>query len=428
MNYYPRQAIDVILSKIKHDPVIVLTGSRQTGKTTLCDSLLPGRMKLPHTYLSFDEPDERLRFQSAGIGVLESIVTPLVVIDEAQKMPALFDPLKYVVDRQRRIKNAPRQVFLLTGSSQMVLLKKITESLAGRAALVDLFPLSLSEVLRCEDAPFLTKIWESGRITKMDVDSVSALPPERMRAALHARNEHQTWGGYPAVWQRSEKAAKLSWLRDYRKTYVERDISDVGQVANIDTFAMAQKLLCARTAQLLSISEVARDLSLAVNTVKRYVSLLTMTFQCHLVRPYHENIGKRLIKSPKIYFPDPGVNRAILGDAGISAGAAYESWVFSEILKWSHLQPVEPELFFYRTSGGMEVDFLLSGEGRLLPIEVKSSQKVTPADGRHVESFLHEHRRVSPLGFVVYPGRELIEIRNKIWAIPDWLLFSGLRE
>jgi len=428
MDYFPRQAVDLILSKIKHDPVIVLTGSRQTGKTTLCDSLLPGRMKLPHTYITFDDPDERLRFQSAGIGALESITTPLVVIDEAQKMPSLFDPLKYVVDKQRRTKNAPRQVFLLTGSSQMVLLKKITESLAGRAALVNLFPLSLSEVLRRETAPFLSKIWQAGRITKKDVDSVSALSPERVRAAVHARNEHQAWGGYPAVWQRSEKAAKLSWLKDYRKTYVERDISDVGQVANIDTFAMAQKLLCARTAQLLSISEVARDLSLAVNTVKRYVSLLSMTFQCHLVRPYHENIGKRFVKSPKIYFPDPGVNRAILGDVGTGVGAAYESWVFSETLKWSHIQSIEPELYFYRTSGGMEVDFLLSGEGRMLPIEVKASQKVTPADGRHVETFLLEHRKTSPLGLVVYPGPALIEIRKNVWAIPDWLLFSGLQE
>jgi len=425
MDYLPRQAVDVIISKIKHEPVIVLTGSRQTGKSTLCDTLLPGRMKLPHTYLSFDDPDERLRFQSAGIAVLESITTPLVILDEAQKMPSLFDPLKYVVDKRRRMKNAPKQIFLLTGSSQMVLLKKITESLAGRAALVNLFPLSLSEVLRSEAVPFLTNIWESGRIAKKDVDAVPAIPPERMRAVMHTRNEHQAWGGYPAVWQREEKTAKLSWLKDYRKTYVERDISDVGQVANIDTFAMAQKLLCARTGQLLSISEVARDLSVAVNTVKRYVSLLTMTFQCHLVRPYHGNISKRLVKSPKIYFPDPGVNRAILGDTVSGAGAAYESWVFSELLKWSHLQPVEPEIFFYRTSAGMEVDFLLTGEERLLPIEVKASRKVAHADGRHLESFMAEHRKEAPLGLVVYPGASLVEIRKNIWAIPDWLLFAG---
>lgn len=425
MEYLPRQAVDVILAKMKHDPVIVVTGARQTGKTTLCDSLLPDRLKLPHTYISFDDPDERLRFQGAGVGALEAIASPLVVLDEAQKMPSLFDPLKYVVDKRRRTKNAAKQVFFLTGSSHMVLLKKITESLAGRVALVNLFPLSLSEVLRRETAPFLSKIWQAGRITKKDADTVSALSPERVRKTLHVRNEHQAWGGYPAVWHRTEKAEKLSWLKDYRKTYVERDISDVGQVANIDTFAMAQKLLCARTAQLFSISEVARDLSLAVNTVKRYVNLLSMTFQCHLVRPYHENVVKRLVKSPKIYFPDPGINRAILGDTGIGGGAAYESWVFSELVKWSHLQPIEPELYFYRTSGGLEIDFLLKGEGLLLPIEVKASPKASPADGRNVELFMLEHRNVVPIGLIVYPGPALIEIRKNIWAIPDWLLFAG---
>ena len=136
-------------------------------------------------------------------------------------------------------------------------------------------------------------------------------------------------------------------------------------------------------------------------------------------------IGKHLTKSPRIYFPDAGLNRAILGERPVDLGPLYESWVFSEILKWKQLQAVEPEMFFYRTGGGMEIDFLLSGDGILLPIEAKSSERVTYAEGRHLEAFLREYRKEAPLGIVVYPGRELLQIRQNIWAIPDWFLFGS---
>jgi predicted AAA+ superfamily ATPase len=228
------------------------------------------------------------------------------------------------------------------------------------------------------------------------------------------------------VWQRSGDAERLKWLKDYRKTYLERDIADVGQVANIDTFALAQKLLCSRTANLLSISEVSRDLGVAVNTVKRYLELLVMSFQCFLLQPWHENTSKRLIKSPKIYFPDVGLNRAVLGELSVDRGAMYESWVCSELLKWKQLQPVEPDLYFYRTAAGMEIDFLLASEGGIIPIEVKSSERVTSSDGRNVETFLNEHPKAAKTGVVVYPGKEIIELRRNVWGVPDWCLFGAL--
>jgi predicted AAA+ superfamily ATPase len=153
---------------------------------------------------------------------------------------------------------------------------------------------------------------------------------------------------------------------------------------------------------------------------------LTLTFQCHLVSPYYQNIGKRLIKSPKIYFPDAGLNRVILGEMSTDSGAAYESWVFSELIKWKQLQRVEPELFFYRTSGGLEIDFLLVGDGFILPIEAKASEKVTYADGRNLELFMAENKKKASLGLVVYRGRTLTEIRKNIWAVPDWFLVGGI--
>ncbi|MEW5948643.1 MAG: ATP-binding protein [Thermodesulfobacteriota bacterium] len=426
MPYIHRHIIDIMLPRMRQEQAIVLTGARQTGKTTLCECLLPRHLKRPFTYISFDDPDERLRFQTSAIAILEALETPLVILDEVQKIPFLFDPLKYVIDKQRRGAKKPKRLFILTGSSQLTLLKSIKETLAGRVALLNLYPFSLSEVLESSNLPLLTKIWTGQGLTEKDRQAFYALSPEKVRLVIKARDEHQTWGGYPSVWQRKERPDKLNWLKDYRKTYLERDISDVGQVANIDSFALAQKLLCARTAQILSLSEVARDLSVAVNTVKRYINLLTMSFQCYLLPPYYENVGKRFIKSPKIFFPDPGLNRVILGEMGVSSGASYESWVFSELIKWKELQAVEPDLFFYRTGGGMEIDFLIRGEEITLPVEVKASNKVTPADGRSLELFMDKHKSVSPLGVIVYRGRELAEIRKNIWAVPDWFLFAGL--
>ena len=164
MDYIKRDILDSILSRIKQDRVIVITGARQTGKTTLCESLITESLNLPFTYISFDDPDERIRFQNAAITILESLDTPLVILDEVQKIPALFDPLKYVIDRLRKTKT--QKIFLLTGSSQLLLVKNIRESLSGRVALFNLYPFSLHEVVNGKSIPFLSTIWEQKQLTK----------------------------------------------------------------------------------------------------------------------------------------------------------------------------------------------------------------------------------------------------------------------
>lgn len=425
MTYIKRTITDAALSRLKQDYALVLTGARQTGKTTFCENILPSYLKLPFTYISFDDPDERLRFQNSAIGILEAVDTPLVILDEVQKIPALFDPLKYVIDKQERTKTQQKKHFILTGSSQLLLMKNIKESLAGRVALLNLYPFAFSEVSGMEGTQLLSKIWKGHSFPEKEEARFIALSPEKVRRLIQLRDEHQQWGGYPPVWQRKDGTDKINWLKDYRKTYIERDISDVGQVAHIETFVLVQKLLCARTAQILSISEVARDAALSVNTVKRYINLLSMTFQCFPLKPYHENVSKRFVKSPKIYFSDVGLNKAILGEMSISSGAMYENWVFAELIKWKQLQPAEPDLYFYRTSGGMEIDFLIAGAGKILPVEVKSSDKVDYADGKNIASFMSEHTRQSPVGLIIYRGRKITEIRKNIWAVPDWALFAS---
>jgi predicted AAA+ superfamily ATPase len=426
MNIVKRSILETLTARLQQEQIVALTGARQTGKTTLCEELLPKSLALPFTYISFDDPDERLRFQRSAVSILESLTTPLVVLDEVQKIPQLFDPLKLVVDRERRRPVAERKRFVLTGSSQLLMMKNIRESLAGRVALCQMHPFSLHELTGSGLPSLLSRIWKDHTVSRQDVELLQLTSPQQLRSLRQVRDEHRLWGGYPPVWQRTGDTERLSWLKDYRKTYLERDIADVGQVANIDTFALAQKLLCSRTANLLSISEVARDLGVAVNTLKRYLELLTMSFQCSLLPPWHENVSKRLVKSPKLYFPDVGLNRAVLGELAVSPGATYETWVFAELSKWKQLQPLEPELYFYRTAAGLEVDFLLADERGIIPIEAKSAERVTSADARSVETFLAEHPKAAHVGLVVYAGDEVIELRKNVWGIPDWYLLGAL--
>jgi len=426
MNWVKRSIIDTIATRLQHEQVVALTGARQTGKTTLGETQLPERLNLPFTYISLDDPDERLRFQRSAVQILEGISTPLVVLDEVQKIPQLFDPLKLVVDREQKKPVGERKRFMLTGSSQLLMMKNIRETLAGRVALCQMYPFSLFELTGGGEPPLLSRIWRDQKMSRRDADRLSLASPQRLRTLRGVRDEHQRWGGYPPVWQRVGETERLNWLKDYRKTYLERDIADAGQVANINTFALAQKLLCSRTANLLSLSDVSRDLGVAVNTLKRYLELLTMSFQCILLPPWHENVGKRLVKSPKLYFPDVGLNRAIVGELSVSGGAAYESWVCAELMKWKQLQPVEPELYFYRTAAGLEVDFLVTGERGVIPIETKSSERVTSADARGVETFLTEHPKAAGVGLVVYPGNEVVELRRNVWGVPDWYLLGAL--
>lgn len=426
MNTISRSILDVVTSRLKDDQVVAVTGARQSGKTTLCEIQLPERLHLPFTYISFDDPDERLRFQRSAVSILESFTTPLVILDEVQKIPSLFDPLKLVVDRENRKPLDERKKFILTGSSQLLMMKNIRESLAGRVALCRMHPFSLHELTGGGAPPLLSRIWLEQAVSGAYSEQLHLIPMQRQREIVALCEGSRTWGGFPPVWQRQGDTERLNWLKDYRKTYLERDIADVGQVASIDSFALAQKLLCARTANILSVSEVSRDLGVAVNTVKRYLELLTMTFQCVLLPPWFRNVGKRLVKSPKVFFTDVGLNRAILGNMSVGQGEAYESWFCSELLKWKQLQSDEPELFFYRTAAGMEVDFLIVGESGIIPIECKSSRRVTASDGRNVEAFLAEYSKDAQVGLVVYPGDEMIEIRKGVWAVPDWYLLGAI--
>jgi predicted AAA+ superfamily ATPase len=421
MVLHPRGLLPLLRTRLERWPITVLTGARQTGKTTLVRDLLPRGGGPDTVYFSLDDPDERLRLAADPVRRLDH-GERLVILDEIQKQPALLDAVKLLADRKAGYR------FLLLGSSQILLLQKVRETLAGRATLLELWPLALVERVQSAEVPpsGLDLIWRDGEggLEQLRATNITADEVRRRRALAE---EHRRWGGYPALETLAEED-RLVWLRDFRRTYLERDLADLGRVADLDQFALAQNVLAARTAQLLSYSEVARELGVAVNTLRRYVRFLEISYQVFLLRPLFPTVSARLVKSPKLYWTDPGLARS-LEEEGPAEGAVFETAVLDELLRWRSWQQNPPSLHFYRTRAGREVDFVLHDGSRLLALEAKASERADRTDGRAVAALLEAgfsgaSRPSMQLGLVVTRGREVERLSPKVWAVPDWRLFG----
>ena len=423
MALHPRGLLPLLETRLTRWPVTVLTGARQTGKTTLVRDLLPVDETAPPVYLSLDDPDERLRLATDPVRRLDQ-QGRLVILDEIQKQPGLLDAVKVLVDRKRGHR------FLLLGSSQILLLRQVRETLAGRSTLLELWPLALVERVEGPTVPLsgLDRIWREGEASLRRM-AESSPPAETARLWRGLAEDHLLWGGYPRLEELNEGDRRV-WLRDFRRTYLERDLADLGQVANLDQFALAQNLLAARTGQILSYSEVSRELGVAVNTVKRYLRFLEISYQVFLLRPLFPTASARLIKSPKLYWTDPGVARLLSERLSLSDGPLFETAVINELLRWSSWQPDPPSIHYYRTRSGREIDFLIYAPHGLLVVEAKAASKAHREDARPLKDLLHK-RLLSGvkadawrLGIVVTRGREVEALSEHVWAVPDWRLFG----
>ena len=423
MPNHPRSLCPLLRERIRRRSVVVLTGARQTGKTTLVRDLLPQAGGPDSVYISLDDPDERIRLASDPVRRLD-LGRKLVVLDEIQKQPALLDAVKFLADR------GEGRRFLLLGSSQVLLLQKVRETLAGRSTLLDLWPLALAERADGTVVPEsgLDRIWRKGVKGIRDLaDSSPSSDEERLWKGR--AEDHLVWGGFPALEPLPENERR-TWLQDFRRTYLERDLADLGRVADLDQFALAQNLLAARTGQILSLSEVSRDLGVAVNTVGRYVRFLEISYQAYLLRPWRTSPTTRLIKSPKLYWTDPGLARYLTERGDPGDGSIYESYVLGELLRWGSGQAEPPTLNFYRTSGGREVDFLLKDPKRIVAVEAKAGRRADRHDARSLVEVLGDlsgpgiDGKTSRTGIVVTRGREIEELAPGVWAVPDWRLFG----
>jgi len=335
--FYPRSSAELLLHSLKGYPVVVLTGPRQAGKSTLLRQALPGWQML-----SLEDIDLREFAQSDPRAFLQRYPAPLI-LDEAQRVPDLLSYIQTMVDASARMGQ-----YVLSGSQQFSLLAGVTQSLAGRASLIELHPLRLKELSDGGDMP-----------TSLD--------------------RYLLQGGYPAVHARRLDTQR--YYADYVASYVERDVRSLSAVQDLGTFQRFMRLCAARTAQLLNLNALANDCGISQPTAHAWMNLLEASFIVKRIAPYHRNFGKRLVKTPKLYFLDTGLCAWLLGitserdmQSHYARGALFETWAVTEALKWRAVRGNAQPLYFWRDNIGNEVDLLLEQGGGITLVEVKSGQ------------------------------------------------------
>jgi hypothetical protein len=396
--------------------LVLLTGARQTGKTTSAKRKYPDL-----AYVNLDSPEERETVRTTPAASWGKTVGN-AVLDEAQKEPIVFDKVKYAFDGKAI------SFSLLLGSSQILLLKKIQESLAGRISVYELWPLMLGE-LRHKGAGALNTPLVDRLVCEGAVGDILADCPERLLekedAPLREAEDYLLqWGGMPALLPLTD-AERWKWLKDYEYTYLERDLADLARLDDLMPFRTFQRLSALRSAQLLNYSELARDAQLSVDTARRYLEYLQLSYQTILLKPYFKNLTSAVVKTPKLYWLDVGLLRRLSGMREGIAGSIYESYVVGELYKWLKTAQRDVEPYFYRTRSGLELDLLLQTGGGTIGMEIKARVEVYPSDITAMRQVSAKLKKEWKGGLVIYRGKAIIKITEpSIWAVPSRRLFT----
>lgn len=361
--YHHRVLEPKLIDYIKHFSAVGLTGPRQSGKSTLLLHLLKD-----YQYVTFDD-DRMVALYQNDPQKFMRIYHDRVIFDEVQKVPELFNDIKIAIDADR----ATPGKFILTGSSQFTLIKSITESLAGRIGLLSLLPYQYSE---------LPKKWHYDSIYK---------------------------GSYPELVNKHYEF-DIDWYASYVDTYITKDVSHLAKIGDKRDFRRLISLLAANTSQLLNMSTYAKELGVDVKTIKRWISVLEASYIIFLLPPYYNNLGKRIVKSPKVYFYDTGlvsyltgISNANLFESGPLLGSLFENYMVSEILKREIHLKSHAELYFYRTSNGEEVDLIIDRKQRREFIEIKAGETFTPKMSRAIENLCDKEST----GYLLYRGKSV---------------------
>jgi len=405
--YRSRDITPALLEALGSMPVVVVTGMRQTGKTTLLQSQpeLQGRL-----YASFDD-FAHLQAAKADPDRFLDRDQPLT-IDEAHKCPEIFEALKRAVDRQRR----PGQ-FLLSGSANFAVLKRITESLAGRSVYLPLHPFNRREILcQTRSAPFIKTFFDQTELGPQDTGAP-------IRAAEIAI------GGMPTVCLGQVKDPVI-WFKGFEQTYLERDVRELSRVGDLMALHTLLRLAALRTGQLLSPSQLGRDAKLAAATTSRYLSLYEASFLIRRLHPYHGNRASRLIKSPKLYFSDAALAAYLAGLSDPATihedplyGALFETYAAHNLLSIIDARWPQARLYFWAVQGRHEVDFVIEAGRDCMAVEVKAAARWHERDLAGLKAFLAAtpRCRAAVLG---YNGETAVNLGERLWAIPLDLMLA----
>jgi hypothetical protein len=416
-NRFLRERIKRKISQ-KHARLVVLTGARQTGKTTLARRTFP-----EIAYISLEDPVVRPSY--TRLSAAEWIETyPVAILDEVQKAPSLIESIKAAHDMSQDVR------YMLLGSSQILLLSKVKESLAGRVAIEELWPLTLPEMV---SASWDDPLPESRLITYLRGDPVRTEVLLGVPAADQGFAKGQTafarylsFGGMPVVHDPElSDPEREEWLHNYQRTYLERDVTDLATLQDLQPFVLAQKAVAARTGTLVNFSDLARSASISPATARRFLRYLELSYQVLVLPPYHRNPEKRLSKMPKVHFLDPGVLRGITGRRGPPTGKEFESAVAGEVFKQLRTASLRVDLFHLRTYDGREVDLLLELEQGFVAVEIKMAERVHTKDTapfRDLEAFLDKPLLCS---VVLSLDRDARMLSDGVLALPAaWALGS----
>ena len=400
----PRLAVNSLQHRLRVMPVAVVTGARQTGKSTLVRQLAGGDRR----YVTLDDLDARTAAREDP-GLLVGGETP-ITLDEVQREPELMHAVKSAVDRRRQ----PGQ-FLLTGSANLLLMKRVSESLAGRASYLNLWPMTRREQRGLGPGG----IWEQ----LLDTDEREWIELLRSQS-----NDREDWralarqGGFPVpALQLAGDQDRAIWFDGYVRTYLERDLQDIASISALPDFRRVMRAACLRVGQILNQSDLARDISLSQPTAHRYLNLLETSYLLVRLPAFAVNRTKRLVKSPKAYWSDTGLAMHLSQETE-PRGAHLENIVLHDLLVWRDSRMPSADLYYWRTTNGEEVDFVIEAEGRLLPIEVKSGQTPRLNDVKHLRVFLDQYESQTRCGLLLHDGDTLEWIAPNVLAAPWWMM------
>ncbi len=383
--------------------ITVLTGARQVGKSTM----LAHELGAEWTYFTLDDFDVQSQAKRDPDVLLAA--SKRIILDEAHMIPSLFPRIKHFVDQDRTRR------FILSGSANLLLLSRTTESLAGRAEFLHLFPLSAGE-LACSRAPK----------TLEQAFSQDFMPSGRPFAPMdsHILAEMVWKGGMPEMVHRNNRPGIARWREGYIRSYLERDLRQLSQIDNLPDFKRLMSLAALRCGCLLNQSDLARDAGLSQPTAHRYLGILDVSEQCHRLPPFHTNASKSVVKTPKLMWTDTGIAAFAAGFMSESSllsarewGSFLECYVFNQLRAVCGMWDPPGEIFFWRTRSGMEVDFVIRRGRRLVAIEVKAAKQVRFEDTAGLQEFMRTHSDCC-MGIVLYAGGEERRMANNLMAVP----------